>query len=150
MKQDLTKKVFEITKMTPEQKLLMGRNSLVLLKRGLEEGGISRSNIPNVIKMFTRLLVSADRTCAEEEYQFFLNVTGMQMTRDEFYEMTNGGADKEFIEGAFELIDILDEADRTALVCYAAALLSCDNSFKVSEFSLLDRIMSGGEDEDED
>ena len=150
MRDDLIQKAYRITQMNEEAKRAMAISSLMNLKEGLEEGGILKEDIPGVIRDFTKLLVSADRVCDDREADFFRAVTGIEITNKEFFDMTNGGADDDFVEEAFELIDLLDEHDRTALVCYAAALLSYDKSFKVSEFSLLDRIMSGGEDDEDE
>ena len=158
LRDELIQMAYSITKMNDEAKRAIGISALSNLKEGLEDGGIDPGDIPGCIRMFTKLLVSADRACNEKEYVYFKEVTGIKLTYDEFFEMTNCGTDEEFIDEAFELIDILDRHDRIALVSYAAALLSYDNSFKVGEFKLLDRIMSGGdqneqpddEEEDED
>lgn len=150
MREELLKKAYRITQMSDEGKRAIAISALMNLKEGLIEGGIRPDDIPSVIADFTKLLVSADQVCNDQEYEFFKAVTGAELTSDEFYTLTNGGADDDFVEDAFGLIDILDEHDREALVCYAAALLSYDKSFKVSEFKLLDRIASGEGEEDED
>lgn len=141
MSEEKLQTLYEIVKLPNEEKLQFGKNALRLLNMGLKEGGIPEEDLPSISIMFAKLFVSADRNCAREECDFFNEVTGADYPYEKFFELTNGGSDPEFIEEAFQLIDLLDDIDRENLVYFGTCLLSCDKSFKVSEFKLLDRIM---------
>ena len=141
MSEEILTTLYEIVKLPADEKIEFGKNALRFLNMGLKEGGILEEDLPSIVVMFAKLFVSADRNCTQEECDFFNEVTGAEYTYERFFEETNGGSDPEFVEEAFELIDLLDDLDRKNLVFFATCLLSCDKSFKVSEFKLLDRIM---------
>lgn len=141
MTEEIKNTVLEILNSTDEYKVDLGKEALSRLTKGLHEGGIEDKDIGNIIIAFTRLFVSADKHCSEKEYNFFVNVTGMKITYEQFYEYTNGGADEEFVASALKFVAVLNNEDRVALIIYGVALLSSDDTVSVAEQELIDKIL---------
>lgn len=124
-----------------ETKVGTAKEALSRLARGLHNGGVTNDQIKSLFVLFTRLFVSGDKSCSREEYELFHSVTESDMTYDEFYEMTNGGSDAEFVEHVFDFISILNRDDRIALIIYGACLVSADGVITYPEAELVDRIL---------
>lgn len=142
MNDNLRQTLQEIVNMSDEDKVNLGKDALSRFVKGLMEGGIEKKDISDYIIALTKLFVSSDRKCSAEEYSFFRAVTGLELSSEDFYNMTNGGSDPDFIKASFKFLSILTPEDRTAAIVYGSALISCDDSVNIQEFALIDTILS--------
>lgn len=126
---------------TDEYKVLLGKFYLEQFIKGLEKGGLTDKEIGNTILNFAKLLVSADQDCSEKEYNFFINVTGIDMSYEDFFNRTNNGKDQAFIKDMFDFVKILTRDDRFSLIFFGIALLSSDDTLTVDEQNLFRQII---------
>lgn len=124
-----------------DEKVQLGKDSLAEFVQGIKDYGVSDEETVALIVGFTRLFVSADLSCTREEYCFFRAVTGMEISTDEFFDMTNNGRDGDFLDSAGELLNSLTYEQKRAIVIYGIALLSCDNVIKVDEIKMVEAIL---------
>ena len=125
-----------------EQKVATGKGALQRLISGLRAGKLNDEQISSLLTAFTKMFVSADKDCNNYEYDFFKKVTGSNISKQEFYDMTNFGSNSEYVDKVFEFIHILDHEDRVALIIYGACLVSADGVVTYPEASIIDRILS--------
>ena len=142
MTEEVKKIIREVLDSSDEEKVDLGKEALGRLTRGLIKGGIEEEKVPTVIIGITRLFVSADKHCSSKEYYFFNEVTELGMSYDDFYELTNGGSDEEYVNATLEFLSILREEDKLAVIIYGIALLSSDDVVKPEELSIIDRIIN--------
>ena len=131
----------EILNMDENERLDIGRESLSRMVNGLKGLGLNGEETTNLILNLTKLFVSADARCSEEEYQFFVTVTGINISRDEFFEMTNYGKDADFVNGLVELMRNADPDTRTATVLFGVALMSHNGQLSSDELRLIDSLL---------
>lgn len=125
-----------------ESKVATGKEALQHLISGLRAGKLNDNQISQLLTAFTKLFVSADKDCTDKEYEFFKKVVGTNLSKQEFYDMTNYGSNSEFVDQIFGFIHILNHEDRIALIIYGACLVSADGSVTHPEASIIDRILS--------
>ena len=142
MNPQIEQTLHDVQGMSFEEKVGTGKEAITRLARGLRNGGITDEQISKVLTLFTRLFVSGDKNCTREEYELFKAITGSDLSYDEFYNVTNGGSNPQFVEDIFELIQILEHDDRIALVIYGAILVSADKEITYPEAQLIDRILT--------
>lgn len=134
----------DILKMDIAERVAFGQKALKIFCRGLHEGGLDDDHIRQAIANFTKLFVSADRHCHGDEYSYFKAITGLDISPENFYKMTNNGADPKFIDASLECVNILRSNDRMAVALYGAALLACDDKVTDDEKALLAKIYYSG------
>lgn len=130
----------DIFKMDPVERVAFGQLAVKKIVQGFSAGGLDARRINIALTNFVRLFVSADRNCVNDEWSYFKAVTGTDISTEEFYNKTNGGADPQFVEACMEFIDILTPEDRQAVALFCAAFLACDENITESEYNLLERI----------
>lgn len=130
-----------IVNLSEKEKVNIGVNALSKFYNGLVKGGIPENDVPTYIIALTKLFVSADQKCNRAEYDFFRAVTGLDLSADKFYDLTNGGRDPEFKKACFEFLSVLNNEDKTAAVMYGCALLSCDDTINLQEIELIQEIL---------
>ena len=124
-----------------EEKVDLGRDSLGRLVRGLKEGGLDKEQVSNVIWGLIRLFVSADKRCSNAEYVLFKEITQLDISEDEFYERTNGGADEEFKKAILDFISILTREDAVHAIVFGVTVMSSDGIIAKGEYDLIDQLM---------
>lgn len=142
MTDELRKTLQEIVDLSDEQKYELGKDSLNRFLNGLVKGGIPKEKLQDIVIGFVRFFVSADRSCTTGEYNFFKAVTGINLSPDEFFDITNGGAAEDYQKAAYDFAAILNHEDRIALVVFGAALLSSDDTITGEEATMLDRLLN--------
>ena len=125
-----------------EQRVAFGKQYLGQFVNGLRQGKLNDEQITGCIIAFTKLFISADKSCDYEEYELFRDITGIDSDYDSFYEATNGGSNEQFVRSSLEFVSILTNEDKSALLCYAAALLGADGVVKDSELALYERVLN--------
>lgn len=141
MNDEVKKMCQEILNMDENERLGLGNEALRRMHNGFKELGLNNSEATNLILNLTKLFVSADARCSEEEYKFFVKVTGIEISRDEFFEMTNYGKDADFANGLIELMSNADNDTRTAAVLYGIALMSHNGQLTSDELKLIDSLL---------
>ena len=142
MTQELKEYLQGIVNLSDEEKVALGRDSLNKFLNGLVRGGIPKDQLQDIVIGFVRFFVSSDRSCTTGEYNFFKAVTGFELTPDQFFDLTNGGAAEEYQKAVYEFAGILNQEDRTALVVFGAALLSSDDTITKEEAEMIDRLLN--------
>ena len=139
-----------IVNLEDEQKEEIGRTALKdIYKRLHEREDCSREECAQWVIDITKLFVSADKKTAIKEYEFFKNVTGINLTNDEFYNATNHGSDKDFVNKMILRINDLYPETRQAILVYAAALTSSDDSIVGGEIDLFEELTKDDDFEDD-
>ena len=140
-----------IVNLEDEQKEEIGRTALKdIYKRLHEREDCSREECAQWVIDITKLFVSADKKTAIKEYEFFKNVTGIDLTSDEFYNATNHGSDEEFVRKMIIRFKDLYKETRQAILVYAAALTSSDDSIIGGEIDLFEQLTEDDDFEDDD
>ena len=142
MTEEVKQMIQQILDSSDEDKVALGQQSLSRFLNGLKENGFNDDDLPKIIVAITRLFVSADKHCSEKEYRFFKNVTEIDISYQEFYEMTTGGADIEYVKSVLGFIVGLNKEERVAVVLFGVALLSSDNVVEYKELRLIDTIIN--------
>ena len=141
MNNEIRKMCQEILNMDEEERLGLGSESLRKMINGLKGLELNGEEITNLILNLTKLFVSADGRCSQEEYEFFVKVTGIKLSTDEFFDMTNYGKDEEFANGLVELMRAADLDTRTATVLFGIALMSHNGQLSSDELKLIDSLL---------
>lgn len=132
----------EILDSSPDEKVGLGKKALAEAIKGFKRLGCSDKQISDLIIQTTRLFVSADGSCGAAEYNLFRTITGMDISKDDFYDMTNRGLDPEFVNAYVELMREADKDTRIAVILYGAAVMTSDNTLTVAEQKLIDKLLA--------
>lgn len=128
--------------LSPEDKVSIAKSALVKMINYFESMDTSSDNINKILVNFTRLFVSSDVKTVRDEYSFFRAVTGIDITTDEFYEMTNSGADPKFVDATLEFVSNFPKEVIEAFLTYGMMIMSCDDNINYQESSLIKRILA--------
>ena len=83
-----------------------------------------------------KLFVCADKHVSKQEYGLFLrliNETPDYLSSSQFYEMINGGADKEFVDSMINKIKALPEEVKLNAVSVGLAIICIDHEVTMPE-----------------
>ena len=141
MNDDIRRMCQEILNQTDEERLSLGREAFENMVRGFHELGLNSEKTVNLIQNLTKLFVSADGRCNLPEYDFYRAVTGSNISKDDFFDMTNYGKDEEFVNATCELMRHADRQTRTATILFGLALMCHDGTLKADEQILIDKLM---------
>ena len=105
----------EVVNLSDRERIRIGKQALsdtlkVLAKHNFDDENTALF-VANLIKVF----VSADRECNQEEYDIVRDIIGTDISEEDFYEMTNGGADPDFVAAFDRVIDCLTRDEKTPL-----------------------------------
>ena len=142
MAPEIENMIQEILDSSDEEKVDLAKRALSELIGELREGGIEDDAIKGFIIGITRLVVSADKDCTEKEYYFFKNVTEVDISYKEFYQLTDCGSEENFVKATFDVISSLSKESRCDVALYGIALLSSDDAIKLTEYSLIEKILT--------
>lgn len=92
----------------------------------------------NIFKMF----VSADKKARDGEYFLFKDLFDLaNLTTDAFFEMTNYGADTEFVDAMNNFIDAIPPKAAIAVVTIGILIITSDREVSNDEIRLLNKII---------
>ena len=126
---------------SPAEKVGYAVEALTEFANGLHAKGLDESEIKKQIEDVTKLFVSADLDCVGDEYSFYKAVTGFELSPEEFYDVTNGGRDPNFMKECFGFLSTLDQRTKVAACLYGFSVLSCDDKITADECKLVDIIL---------
>jgi hypothetical protein len=132
----------EVLKAEAKDRVAFAVDSLELFRNNLRKNKVDEEVIERIIMNLTRFFVSADHDCTPFEHSFFKAITGIKLEYEDFYKLTNGGRDPEFVDSTLEFINGLDEETRNAAIAYGIAMLSSDLSYAHVEVELIDKLLS--------
>lgn len=142
MTEQLKQALQSIVNLSDEEKYELGKDNLNKFLNGLARGGIPKDQLPSILFGFIKFFVSADGKTTAGEYNFFRNVTGINVSPEEFASFASSGDIEELRKGAYEFASILNDEDREALALFGAALLSSDNVINKAEVEMIERIVT--------
>ena len=104
-------------------------------------GGIDDDTTFNFLTNVIKLFVSADRNCTELECKLFNDVMGTSLTYEQFYNLTNGGSDPEFVQAMDELIDALPDEAKVDVCTFGLTIIAADDTITGAEQALFEKIL---------
>lgn len=130
----------EVVNASDRERIALGKEALyntisVLKNHGLKDDDGSKF-IMSIIKVF----VSADRRCSQAEYDLIRAITEIDFSEDEFYEISNGGADAEFVRAFDETIDCLEPEEKAHICLFGLTILASDEKMTKEEQDLFTRL----------
>ncbi len=94
------------------------------------------------IESLAKLFVSADHKCSQAEYKLYVHILKKDISYEEFFEITNHGADSKFVENLDSIIDQLSGEEKTPICIFGLCLLASDDKITVEEQKLFNRILA--------
>ena len=101
--------------------------------------GLSFEESMNFLCSLTKLFVSVDRSCAQGEYDLFVEITGYEMSNDQFYEMTNYGGNQDYVQAVLELVHLMPEDVKYAVAIFGLCMCSADHEITDAEQEMIVR-----------
>lgn len=129
-------------RLSPRDKVIIAQESLRKIIDYAKSLDADKEDIGDLILNFTRLFVSSDRSLVQDEYDFFKAVTSFEVSPERFYDLTNNGADPEFIEASLKFIAQLPSEVREAVLTYGIMVMACDDNINYQESDLIKRILA--------
>lgn len=123
----------EFLSLSHAQRVERGRVSAGFLLSQLEKEGFSDEDQLIVLASLARFFVSADRSCDEGEYKLFIDITGASLSRQEFFNLTNNGMQRDFVEKLLGFVHTLSEDGKTAAAIFGLAVCSADGEIHENE-----------------
>ncbi len=131
-----------ILQLSAEEKVRLGKSAIEGLRISLSRCGYEEKEAEQLIMDLTKMFVSGDRSCSGAEYRFYRDVTDSSLTFDEFFELTNRGASRDFVETCLDKYKLLDEEGKYSAALFASVLLGADNAMTRKENALLERLIN--------
>ncbi|MBQ9369704.1 MAG: hypothetical protein IJU10_01365, partial [Clostridia bacterium] len=91
---------------------------------------------------YIALFVSADRVCSAEEYQLIKSIYNLDLSYEDFYKLSNGGASGDFITVMDKMADSLDDDLKMNICLFGLCILVSDNKLTQAEYDLFIRILA--------
>ena len=149
MTEKMDRMLTKIVNMSDEQKIHIGRRASRELLRYLRNDDYSDDEIMDWIKDLSKLIICADHKVVQKEYEWFCNVTRMDLTDVEFFDAVKDGDNKSFVKRMLIRIQDLPDRTRKAMVMFCSALAASDDIINADEIDMLSKI-EPNEDEDID
>lgn len=108
------------------------------------EEGFDSKNMANFLAILFKLFVSADRSTRTAEYKLFLALLGFsesEFSQDDFFKLTNHGANEDFVSSTIDLIHSLPQDYKFACGYIGVAVIACDREVTDDEEKLLSRVI---------
>ncbi|MGM9970132.1 MAG: hypothetical protein ACI35S_07030 [Anaeroplasma sp.] len=132
--------IAKVLNMTFEQKVYVGKESLNRLIEILYSYGFDDLDNSNLIINLMKYFVSMDMECSEEEYEMVNAIFEIDLTYEEFYALTNGGAEKDFIKMMNKVINKFTEEDRVCMCTFGLVIIASDNYIDDKELKLFKKL----------
>lgn len=101
--------------------------------------GLEDKDVINFLCALTKLFVSVDRSCQQAEYELFVDVTGFELSGKEFFEMTNYGGEREFVDAVLEVVGAMNEDGKQAVAIFGLCICSADGEVTAEEKAMIAR-----------
>ena len=127
--------------MSDSERLKLAKLSLNTIYIELEKCGVKNGDAGAFIVGTIKFFVSADRSCSKEEYMLINKIYNINISYNDFYNMTNHGADIDFVRTFDALVQTFTSDGKVALCLFGICILSCDGKITVEEQKMFDRIL---------
>ena len=97
----------KVVNMSHAERVNWGRSTVDDILAGMRRVGITGDDYANFIMWVIKLFVSADKVCSQEEYDLICDIYDLNMSSQDFFDMTNRGADPTFVRDMINLINSL-------------------------------------------
>ena len=124
-----------------EERVNVAQRAAANVLGALKDGGIDDEITFNFLTNVIKLFVSADRNCTEAECRLFNDVMGTSLSYEQFYNLTNGGSDPEFVKAMDELIDSLPDDSKVDVCTFGLTIIAADDTITGAEQALFERIL---------
>lgn len=131
---ELVNTVFD---MDEEKRADMARLGVVKIMEWAQDNGKDGAEL--VLDYF-KLFVSADQSCDWQERELFIKALGIDISSEQFYELTNHGANSDFIEKMVALTNKMDKETKQYVIILGIVILCADDRATVAEQKLLYRL----------
>ena len=130
----------DVVDATTEERIALGKQALNDTLEVLVKNGISPEDTTKIVLGLLRVFVSADRECNYEEYELFNAITGIPLREEEFYELTNGGSDPEFVQAIDDVIDCLSVSEKAPICLFGLTIMASDDELTPEEQELFTKL----------
>lgn len=117
-------------------KIEEGKKAYQALRANLKVNGYDDKAADEVVWLFVRAAVGADRYGSKEEYELFVAVTGFEISAEEFAKFAKRGDKKEFADAMDSIVDSLDKRAKESILAFVACFLSVDGKLGEEEKEL--------------
>lgn len=107
-----------------------------------EGQGLNDEEIIKLLCAITKLFVSVDRSCQQAEYDLFVDVTGFTLSGQEFFEMTNYGGNRDFVDAMLNIISGMSDDAKKAVAIFGLCICSADGDVTPEEKQMIARALS--------
>ncbi len=130
----------QLVNLSHEERVTQGRSCAADIKEDFEKIGIGEKYADFMV-FIIKLFVSADRNCSKDEYKLINDIYELNMSYDDFFEMTNHGANSDFVKDLDALIDSLPEDTKIKVCLFGLFILASDDTISAEEQKLFQRIL---------
>jgi len=125
-----------------ETRVDFARKNFGVLYAELLNEGLDMEGAIGLVNALIAVGVSADRTASMEEYELYNALFGIELTYEQFFERTNGGAAEVLVARIDQIVDHLDHEGKMAACSLALAFLSADGHVDYDEAALFERLLN--------
>ncbi|MCR4911770.1 MAG: hypothetical protein K5925_04535 [Bacilli bacterium] len=126
---------------TEEERIAVAQKATAAIAGFFSESGLTQKESLNFYINIVRLFVSADRRCSQQEVNLFNKILGVDYSYEDFFNLTNGGSNPEFVKAMDDIIDTMPEEPKIAVCVLGLTLLAADGELKESEIDIFERIL---------
>lgn len=123
------------------ERIEIAQSATAVLAKFLKEAELDEKQSFSFFLNVVRLFVSADRNCSTKEADLFNKILRTDISYEDFFEATNGGANPEFVKAMDEIIDSMPEEPKLATCVLGLTFLAADGELTPAEVEVFERIL---------
>ncbi len=127
--------------MSMDQRLSIAHEATGAIISQLKKLDISTDATSTFLINIFKLFVSGDKKTRNDEYVLFKELFNLSIDKDTFFNITNYGADANFIKEIDELVDCAPQEVAVAVATLGILIITADGEVTDSERALLERII---------
>ena len=131
----------EFLSFSHEKRVDMGKAAASEIIKECRAAGAPDSDIVAFLCNITKLFVSVDRSCAQGEYELFVDVTGFELKPQQFFDMTNKGGSADFVSYMLDTISKFSKDGREACCVFGLCICSADGEITDAEKAMIARTL---------
>ena len=132
----------QFVNMEHAERVELGRQSMAALLNDLKSHGIPSEKATEFVHLVVCVALSADRVTAAEEYRLFSDITGANLSYDEFYQITDISDLDGAIEQLDQLVDSMSEEGKNAALSLTLCFLASDDKITPEETRLFVKLVA--------
>lgn len=139
---DVKELMQKVVNLSFEEKVSVGKDALCETIDILKKHELKDDDIAPFIFALVKLFVSADKKCSKDELNLVNAITDLNMSYDDFFDLTNNGSDPRFVTEFDELIDTLEADEKSSICLFGLCILAADDTITAQEQQLFLRILN--------